>query len=84
MIGLHDIGVDQIRDQAGFANEVLLELRYCIVFLADKLNRYGLTELARTMLISLENFTHAPLRDLANHFVGNFVGEMLWVTHGGD
>ena len=73
MVGLDDIRVDQIGDEARLADEVLLELWYARIFFANDLNSYELMEVARTELERLVDDAHAALGDLPEQLVAELV-----------
>ena len=82
MVGLDDIGVDQVRHQLGLPDEVLDELRLPGVLLADDLDRNTLQEAPRSMLESLVDNAHSAFIDLADDFVAQFTGNGGHLRHG--
>jgi hypothetical protein len=69
MVGLDDIGMNQIGDQLGLADEVIDELLIIGVALADDLDRHPLYEIARAVLLGLIDNPHAALKNFADDFV---------------
>jgi hypothetical protein len=69
MVGLDDIGVDEVGDQFGFADEILDELFLVGVVLADDLHGHALDKVARAMLLGFVHDAHAPFEDLADDLV---------------
>ena len=73
VIGLNDVGVDQVRDELGFTDEVLDEIRLAGVIGADHLDGDALDEVARAALLGFVNDTHAAFKNLPDDFVPEFV-----------
>jgi hypothetical protein len=69
MIGLDDVGMDQVGHQLGFADEILDELLLVGVILADDLHGDALDKVARAMLLGLVHDAHAALENLADDLV---------------
>ena len=69
VVGLDDVGVDQVRHQLGFADEILDELFLVGVILADDLHGHALDEIARAVLFGLIDDAHAAFENLADDFV---------------
>ena len=84
MVGLDDVGVDEVRDEARLPDEVVLELLDRGVLLADELHRDDLPEVARSQLHGLVHDPHAALRQLAGHLVVQFIEDVLEGCHGGE
>ena len=73
MIGLDDVGVDQVGHQLGLADEILDELLLVGVILADDFHGHAFDEVARAVLLGLVNDAHAALENLADDFVAELV-----------
>ena len=73
MIGLDDVGVDQVRDQLGFADEIIDELFLVGVILANDFDGDAFDEFARAVLLGFVNDAHAAFKNLADDFVAKFV-----------
>ena len=69
MVGLHNIRVNQVRHQLGFADEVLDEHLLAGEARADHLDRHALDEIARPMLLPFVNNAHPALKNLADDLV---------------
>src|SRR5581483_10160251 len=69
VVGLDDVGMDQIRDQFGFADEVLDEGLLTGIILADDLDGNALDEVAGAELFGLIDDAHAAFEDLADDLV---------------
>ena len=69
MVGLDDVGVDEVGHQLGLADEVLDELLLAGVALANDLDGDTLDEVARAMLLRLVDDPHAALKNLADDLV---------------
>ncbi len=77
MVGLDDVGMDQVRDEFGFADEIVDELFLVGVILADDLDGDALDEVARAVLLGLIDDAHAAFKNLADDLVAEiaFDGE---------
>ena len=73
MVGLDDVGVDQVGHQLGFADEVLDELLLVGVVLADDLDGDALDEVAGAVLLGFVDDAHAAFEDLAHDLVAELV-----------
>ncbi len=73
VIGLDDVGMDQIGHQLGFADEVLDELLLVGVVLADDLDGDAFDEFARAVLLGFIHDPHAAFEDLAHDLVAELV-----------
>ena len=73
MIRLDDVGVDQVRDQFGFADEVVDELLLVGVILADDFDGDALDEFARAMLLGFIDNAHAAFKNFSHDVVAKFV-----------
>ncbi len=69
MIGLDDVGVDEVRDELGFADEIIDELLLVGVVLADDLDGDALDKVAGAELFGFINDAHAALKNLADNFI---------------
>ena len=69
MIGLDDIGMDQVGNELGLANEVLDEHLLAGVVGTDDLNSNAFNEVAGAMLLGFENNTHTALKNFADNLV---------------
>ena len=72
VVRLDDVGVDQIGDESGFADEVFLKLGDGGVLFTDELYGDLLAESTSADLEAFVDDAHAARRDLADEFVGNF------------
>src|SRR5688500_3326312 len=59
MISLNDVRVNQVRDQPGFADEIINKLLLVGVGLANDFDGHALYETARAVLFRFVNDTHA-------------------------
>jgi hypothetical protein len=66
MVGLHDVGVDEVGDEPGLANKVVAELLDPGVFLTDQFHRHALYKLASAILLRLIDDAHAALGNHAH------------------
>ena len=82
VVGLNDVGVDQIRDQSSLADEVLLELRDGRVFLTDQFDRDDLAEVSSTALHRFIDQSHAPFSDLSSQLIVQLIEDVLEGSHG--
>ena len=73
VIGLDDVGVDQIGDELGFADEVFDELLLVGVILADDLDGDAFDEIARAVLLGFIDDAHAAFENFADDLVAKFV-----------
>ena len=69
MVGLDDVGVDQVGHQLGLADEILDELLLAGVVLADDLHGHALDKIARAVLLGLVDHAHAAFENLADNLV---------------
>jgi len=81
VVGLDDVGMDQIRDEAGFADEVLLKLLEGGVFLANQLDGDPFPEFSGAVLHGLIHDAHAPFCNGADQFVVNLVNDVFDGAH---
>ncbi len=72
VIGLHNVGVNQIGDQLGLADEILNEHLLAGNVRADDLDGHALDEIARAVLFGFINNAHAALKYFADDFVTEF------------
>ena len=77
MVGLDDVGMDQIRDQSGLSDEIFLEFRDRRILLADELHRDVLAKIPSAPLNALVNQSHSPLGDLAGKLVVQLVEDVF-------
>ena len=82
VVGLDDVGVDQIGDEAGFTDEILLKLFEGGVFFANEFHRDDFSEIARAELDRFVNDAHPALCDFTSHLVMEFVEDVLDGGHG--
>ena len=82
VIGLDNVGMDQVGNESCLTNEVALELCDRRIFLPDNFYRDDLPEIAGSKLHGLVDEAHAALRDLAGHLVVEFVEDVLKFSHG--
>ena len=73
MVGLNDVGVNQIGDQFGLADEVLDELFLVGIILTDHLDGDALNKFAGAQLFGFVNDPHAALKNLADDFVTKLI-----------
>src|SRR5687767_9554928 len=69
MIGLDDIGMNQVSDELGFADEVFDEAFLGGEILANDFHRDALHEVARAVLFGFVNNSHSALEDLPDDFI---------------
>jgi hypothetical protein len=69
MVGLDDVGMDQIGDELGLADEILDEHLLARVMGADDLDGDALGEIACAVLLGFIDNPHAALKDFADDFV---------------
>jgi hypothetical protein len=69
MVGLDDVGMDQIGDELGLADEILDEHLLARVMGADDLDGDALGEIARAVLLGFIDNSHAALKDFADDFI---------------
>ena len=69
VIGLDDVRVNQVGDELGLADEVLDEHLLAGEIRADDLDGHALDEIARAVLLGLENDAHAAFKNLADDLV---------------
>ena len=82
VVRLDDVGMDQVGDELGLADEVLNEHLLAGVVRADDLDGDALDEVARALLLGLIDNTHATLKDLAGDLVAEIVLDVE-ERHGG-
>ena len=82
MVGLDDVGVDEIGHQPGLADEILLELRDAGIFLPNQLDGDSLAEIAGALLHRLVNQTHSAFGQLVRQLVFQLVEDVLEGRHG--
>lgn len=82
VIGLDNVGMDQVGNESCLTNEVALELCDRRIFFPDNFYRDDLPEIAGSKLHGLVDEAHAALRDLAGHLVVEFVEDVLKFSHG--
>ena len=73
MVGLDDIGVNQVSDQFGFPDKVIDELLLVGVVLANDLDGDALDETARAQLLDFVNDPHASFVKLAYDLVSKLI-----------
>jgi hypothetical protein len=69
MVGLDNVGVDQIGYELGLADEILDEYLLAGKAGPDDLDRHTLDKIPRAVLFRLINEAHAALKNLADDFV---------------
>lgn len=72
VVGLDDVGVDEVGDELGLADEIFDERLLVGVALADDFDGDALDEAARALLLGLIDDAHAALENFADHFVAQF------------
>jgi hypothetical protein len=77
VVGLDDVGVDEVGHEPGLADEVLLELLDRRVLLADQFDRDDLLEISGAALVGHVDDTHAALRELLDHLIVDFVEDVF-------
>ena len=84
MVGLDDVGVDQVRHQLGLADEILDEHLLAGVIVPDDLHGDAFDEIARAVLLGFINDAHAALKNFADDFVAELVldAEQRHSAHG--
>jgi len=83
VVGLDNVGVDEVGDEFGFTDEVLLKEGLAGVFLADDFQGDPLPESVGAFLKGLVDTAHAALRDRAKQAVGNGIGKVPHGAHAG-
>jgi hypothetical protein len=73
MIRLDDVGVDEVRYQFSFADEVLDEPLLVGIGLANDFDRNSLDEILRAVLLGLIYDTHAALENFPHDIVPKLV-----------
>ena len=73
VIGLDDVGVDEVGNELGFADEIFNELLLVGVVLANDFNGDAFDEVAGSMLFGFVNDPHAAFENLADNIVAEFV-----------
>jgi hypothetical protein len=73
MIGLDDVGMNEVGYQLGFADEVFNELFLVGVVLADDFDRQALYELAGAVLLGFVHNTHAAFKNLPDDLVAKLI-----------
>ena len=73
MVGLDDVGVNQIGDQLRFPDEIVDELLLVGVVLADDFNGHAFDEIAGAELLGFIHDAHAAFVNLAHDFVAELV-----------
>jgi hypothetical protein len=81
MVGLDDVGVDEIGHEPRFTDEVPLKLLNRRIFLANQLYGDDLSEAPCAELFRLVNDAHATIGHLANHFIMNFAENVFDGRH---
>jgi hypothetical protein len=81
MIGLDNVGVDQVGHEPGLANEVLLKLLDARILLTYQLDGNKFMEIARTVLVSLVDNSHAAFGNLPEQLVVELVENKLQGSH---
>ena len=69
MVGLDDVGVDEVGHELGLADEILDELLLAGVILPDDFHRHALDKVARAVLLGFVHHAHSPLENLADYLV---------------
>src|SRR4051812_1554238 len=73
MIGLNDVGVDQVGDELGFTDKIVDELLLVRVILANDLQRDAFDEVTRAALFGLVDDTHAAFENFADDLVPKLI-----------
>ncbi len=73
LVGLDDVGVDQIRDQLGFADKIINEGFLARVIGADNLDGDPLDKVAGAALLGFVHDAHPALEDFTNDVVTEIV-----------
>lgn len=81
MVGLDDVGVDEIGDKFGLADEVLLKKGLAGIFLADDFQGDPFLERVGAFLKGLVDTPHAALRNWAKEAVRNGIGKLPHGAH---
>jgi hypothetical protein len=81
MVGLDNVGMDQVGDEASFADEVFLEFLDRGILFTNQLNRYHFTKIAGTELMRFINDSHAAIRNLARHLIMKLVENVFDGRH---
>jgi hypothetical protein len=80
MIGLDNVRMDEIRDELGFANEILDEAFLIRVAPANYLDGDPFDKIARAVLFGFIDNPHAAIEYLAHNFIAKLAlyGEERW------
>jgi hypothetical protein len=73
VVGLDDVGVDEVGHQPGFADEVLLKLLDARILLPNELDGYQFAKVPCAVLEGLIHEAHAALGNLPQQLVMKFV-----------
>src|SRR4051812_29380157 len=82
VIGLDDVGMDEIGDEARLTDEVLLELRDARIFFSNQLDGDHLAEVACSFLNCFEDQPHPALREFVGQLILELVENMLQSRRG--
>ena len=82
VVSLNDVGVDQVGDESGFADEIVLELFDCRVFFPDQFDGDDFAEISRAELHRFVNQAHSAFRDLSGHLIVEFAEDVFDCCHG--
>jgi hypothetical protein len=82
MVGLDDVGMDEVGHEAGLANEVVLKLLNGGILFANQLYGYDLAKVSGAELHGLIDQAHPSLRDFAGHLIVELVEDVLNGRHG--
>jgi hypothetical protein len=73
VIRLDNVGVDEIRNEFGFANEIIDELFLICVILANDLDGDSLDKPLRALLLRFIHYSHSALKNFADDFITKLV-----------
>jgi hypothetical protein len=73
MIGLDDVGVDQVGDELSFTDEVFDKLLLVCVILADDFDGETLDELASAVLLGFIDNSHPALKNFSDDVVSKLI-----------
>ena len=80
VIGLHNIGVDEVSHQFCLANKIVTKFLNRRVFFADQFDCHNFPEPTNSSLGCLVDQSHSTLRNFTGQFVVNFIKNMLHST----
>src|SRR2546426_685780 len=73
MVGLNNVGVDQVGNEFGFPDKIIDELLLVCVILPNYFDGDAFDEAARAQLLGFVHHTHSAFKNFANDLVMKFV-----------